>query len=210
MKYQLLILSADAIFARMLELEFQMSGLSVKVSDNTDGDDEGQVTLIDLDSLLPPVSAHFGRMIGFTRNFTISSMDSGRRCSMILHRPFEMRLLREEVQKSLDETATAQEESKTNDGVGVRAEHQQNVWTDEQILQVLSPKERALLTCLYTHRGEVVSREMLSDVLGDSDRNQVEVYICFLRRKLARFSELPAIRTVRGKGYLLLDRPNLF
>lgn len=211
MNYQLCILSEDAIFARMLELEFQMLGLSVFVSDCTDADVEGQVTLIDLDNLLPPIaSARYGRMIGFTRNFTISSMDSGRRCSMVLHRPFEMRLLREEVLKSIVQKTTAATVAAVQAERPLGGKTQRRVEcmrVDELPKSGFSPKERAVLDCLYRHRGEVVSRETLATVLGSSDSNQVEVYICFLRRKLARFSELPLIRTVRGKGYLLVDRP---
>jgi len=49
--------------------------------------------------------------------------------------------------------------------------------------------------------GEPVSRERIAEGIGESSANKVDVYICYLRRKLEQVTGLRVIRTVRGKGY---------
>ena len=70
----------------------------------------------------------------------------------------------------------------------------------------LPRREFALLTVLLEHRGRVLSKERLADLLygweGDIESNAVEVYIHHLRRKLGN----QLIRTVRGVGYMI-DHP---
>lgn len=66
----------------------------------------------------------------------------------------------------------------------------------------LTPAEAAILNCLYTRRGEAVSRAELSALLGGGG-NSVEVYICKLRAKIEKPLGRRMILTVRGKGYRL-------
>lgn len=72
---------------------------------------------------------------------------------------------------------------------------------------VLSAKEITLLESLLHQLDRVVSKETLSNRMGDADvaagDNTVEVYIHRLRRKLA--SAGLEIVTVRGVGYLLRE-----
>ena len=71
----------------------------------------------------------------------------------------------------------------------------------------LSSTEFELLALLLRHRGQVVSREqILSSVWGyqhDPETNVVDVYIGYLRRKLARTGDPAPIYTVRRVGYRL-------
>jgi DNA-binding response OmpR family regulator len=73
----------------------------------------------------------------------------------------------------------------------------------------LSSTELALLVYLLRHRGRVLSRELiLSAVWGyehDPATNVVDVYIGYLRRKLARPDNPAPIFTVRAVGYRLGD-----
>jgi two-component system, OmpR family, response regulator len=68
---------------------------------------------------------------------------------------------------------------------------------------VLTAKEYAVLHLLLTHRGQVVTRNMIYDrVYGDKDdsfSNLVDVYVAKLRKKLG--AEL--IETQRGAGYMI-------
>jgi DNA-binding response OmpR family regulator len=73
----------------------------------------------------------------------------------------------------------------------------------------LSAKEFDLLAYFLRHPGQVLSREQLLngvwDYGHDPGTNIVEVYVGYLRRKLA-LADLPApIETVRSVGYRLLD-----
>ena len=71
----------------------------------------------------------------------------------------------------------------------------------------LSSTEFELLALLLRHHGRVLSREeILSSVWGyqhDPATNVVDVYIGYLRRKLARREDPAPIYTVRGVGYRL-------
>jgi DNA-binding response OmpR family regulator len=73
----------------------------------------------------------------------------------------------------------------------------------------LSSTEFALLVQLMRHRGRVLSREqILSAVWGyrhDPQTNIVDVYIGYLRRKLAAPGNPAPILTVRSVGYRLDD-----
>jgi DNA-binding response OmpR family regulator len=71
----------------------------------------------------------------------------------------------------------------------------------------LTPKEFELLGFLMEHADEVCSRdEILDAVWGiafETGTNMVEVYMHFLRKKLALYSLGGMIQTVRGRGYRL-------
>ena len=70
---------------------------------------------------------------------------------------------------------------------------------------MLTPKEAMLLRCLLAHRGEVVTKQQLLECLGSAAgaSNEVEVYLCHLRRKLEKPMGRRMITTVRGAGYRL-------
>lgn len=76
----------------------------------------------------------------------------------------------------------------------------------------LSPREFALLTYLMQHAGHALTRTQIAeqiwslDYAGDS--NVVDVYIGYLRRKLALGQGRLCIQTVRGVGYRLSLEPD--
>jgi DNA-binding response OmpR family regulator len=71
----------------------------------------------------------------------------------------------------------------------------------------LSAREFALLEYLLRHPGQVLSRTQIGEAVWgldfENDSNVVDVYIGYLRRKLAAGDAGSAIRTVRGVGYVL-------
>jgi len=75
----------------------------------------------------------------------------------------------------------------------------------------LKPKEYALLEFLVHNAGRPVTRshiiEHVWDIHFDSVSNVVEVHINALRNKIDRAAAIPLIRTVRGVGYMLTDKP---
>jgi two-component system, OmpR family, copper resistance phosphate regulon response regulator CusR len=74
----------------------------------------------------------------------------------------------------------------------------------------LTAKEFALLAALARHRGQVLSKtvivEMVWDVNFDSNTNVVEVAIKRLRTKLDEPSEIKLLHTIRGMGYVLEEK----
>lgn len=75
----------------------------------------------------------------------------------------------------------------------------------------LTEREGDLFRFLLANAGKVVSRGEIFDSLwldeGGSSENVVDVYIGYLRRKLAPMSDFGAeIRTVRGRGFMLTEK----
>jgi two-component system copper resistance phosphate regulon response regulator CusR len=75
----------------------------------------------------------------------------------------------------------------------------------------LTPKEFGLLALLARRSGEVLSRTLIAeqvwDMNFDSDTNVVDVHIRRLRAKVDDPFEKKLIQTVRGKGYVVEERP---
>ena len=71
----------------------------------------------------------------------------------------------------------------------------------------LSPREYALLEFLIRNAGRTVSRARIAEAVWnyhfDSETNVVDVYITYLRKKVAPGPQGAVIRTVRGVGYCM-------
>ena len=202
MNCQIAIYSGDAVFARMLELEFLTRNMSVITLEQPSGDVFSEVALLDLDSATAPDAASYGRMIGFTRGAAFADDATRRLCSMILHRPFEMRLLRREVMGDAEGGVWHSTESTPRQTKLLLDAKQSTLQIDGQKIP-LTPRECAVVNCLLNNRGTPVSRQSLSVCIGESAANKTDVYICYLRRKLDAFCHGRLIRTVRGKGYMI-------
>lgn len=200
MRGQVLILSRDTVFARMLQIEIGMMQIAACVRESYGGE-VADVVLCDLDSVLPtPTMAGLG-IIGFTRHFEVSRLDPERCCAMILHRPFELRMLREELCAFLEHDAETHRAEKRRMRCSLEG---CELLCNGQRLQ-LSPKEALVMGALIEATPAPVSRERLTELLGESAGNKTDVYVCLLRRKLAPLSEKSLIRTVRGCGYALIQ-----
>ncbi|EPR10385.1 response regulator transcription factor [Ruminiclostridium papyrosolvens] len=74
-------------------------------------------------------------------------------------------------------------------------------------------KESQLLELLIMRKTSVTSKEIVIEKLwgfdSDAEHNNVEVYISFLRKKLAFLNSSVVINTVRGVGYTLEARNNV-
>ncbi len=74
----------------------------------------------------------------------------------------------------------------------------------------LPDREAELLAYLMRHAGQVCSREEILAAVWDYDHdpgtNVVQVYVGYLRRKLARPDSPAPIETVRSVGYRLVER----
>lgn len=71
----------------------------------------------------------------------------------------------------------------------------------------LGPKEFQVMECLMDEKKRVVSRQRLYEkvwgLLSETEYNNVEVYVTFLRRKLRALRSNVRIRSMRGAGYYL-------
>lgn len=75
-----------------------------------------------------------------------------------------------------------------------------------QLLHI-TPVEQSLLAILGGKKGQVFSREKLSEILGAGQSpRSIDVQITRLRKKIERDSKNPRyLQTLRGKGYMLLS-----
>ncbi len=75
----------------------------------------------------------------------------------------------------------------------------------------ISAREFSLLEFLIRHAGEAVTRTQLLEHVWDVNygglSNVVDVYVGYLRRKLAAAGARTRIRTIRGVGYALEEEP---
>ena len=71
----------------------------------------------------------------------------------------------------------------------------------------LGPKEFQVMECLLMNKNQIVPRNLLCEkvwgLLNESEYNNVEVYISFLRTKLRALHSDVQIRTLRNAGYFL-------
>jgi hypothetical protein len=183
----------------MLELELAAMHFSVAIN-SAPAARENDLILVDLDSAsIPKKAGDSARIVGFTRHFEVSQLDPGRRCSMILHRPFQMRVLREEV--DLIGAGAQEREEYKREKINFEITLVGNKLTLGKDELVLRPKEASIMSGLLANRGKAVTREALSLLIGESSTNKTDVHVCYLRRKFATVTERPIIKTVRGKGY---------
>jgi len=84
----------------------------------------------------------------------------------------------------------------------------QTVTLEGQVIALL-PTEFKLLTYLMRNAGQLVTRTMLfQEVWGyhfDPGTNIIEVHLARLRKKIEG-PDAPAIQTIRGSGYVLVDK----
>ena len=76
---------------------------------------------------------------------------------------------------------------------------------------ILSRKEFSLLEFLAANRDRLVTRPMISHSVWDNDSsaytNIIEVFIAYLRKKIDLEGETKLIHTVRGRGFMLSEKP---
>ncbi|MBE6552841.1 MAG: winged-helix domain-containing protein [Ruminococcaceae bacterium] len=203
MNYQIAIYSTDEIFSRMIELEFLFLGKSVFRAAQAEEHVFSDTVILDLDTATPPPSDCYRRMIGFTNTTALSADDARRKCSMILHRPFEIRLLRSEVLgENFVETARGSLiQPPKNGSRRLQIKRTESCVSVDGVNISLSPRELDVMELMLASRGEPVSRTAISERIGESSANKADVYICYLRRKFEAAVGDRLIATVRGKGY---------
>jgi len=86
----------------------------------------------------------------------------------------------------------------------------QRVWLGREEIQ-LTPREYVLLEYLAMRAGQMVSRsdiwEHVYEFSSSASSNVVDVYIGYLRKKIEQPNKPALIHTVRGRGYLLGEKP---
>ncbi len=197
-----LILCRDGHFSRLLENELALIGLeTMVVEDPTQTEDaDASLVLLDGDAFPPDAADRWTGVRGcplllFSRT-PMASLPAGCLC---LHRPFGLEELQATVRRLMGKTAA---DGPSVDVRYVRSDPQDHSRDEGAYAASLSPTERRMLEYLCAHKGELVSREELSALVGGGG-NSVDVYMCHLRAKIEKPLARRLITTVRGKGYRL-------
>ena len=74
----------------------------------------------------------------------------------------------------------------------------------------INGKELNLMEMLLINKGQIIEKDVLTDKIwgydSDAEYNNVEVYVSFLRKKIALLGSRVKISTVRGIGYKMEDK----
>lgn len=211
---EILIISPDNVFSRMLFLELKKENTNVK-SANTKTDVRDVILWAESSDLVV-YDADFesGNTSILKQINTPCVLFSRERPDNIpqnvvgfFERPFDVSKFVSFVYSHLtpDETPQQIAPQTKNEVLSFDRASKRFVFGDTVIS--LSPKEYALLSLLYKNRGQTVSRkDVLDAVWGQDydDKNNVDnVYVSYLRKKLDDTFGVKMIYTVRGKGYML-------
>ncbi len=208
-----LIITEDLVFARMLALEFAERGMTPIMAHDEEGIREGMrsahLALCDAEFLvterLPSFSFEtviFGHPEALTRIPTAKLTKY-----YTLTRPF---LIEEFFETFFEPTASrglSFHIPKRKSPIEFLALDKKNrlvYFKGEKV--ALTKKEFALFDLLYENRGVVVSREEAAELVFGEEAlrgNVVDVYVNYLRAKLDHPFGVRLITTVRGKGYTM-------
>lgn len=207
MKYARII-SDEPRFYRMLSLELAELNVIVVVDFNSTNSDDELYVIADIDNCsvdeLKEVSPNT-TLIGYSGDLE-DVADKAALCGATLHRPFRM----SELMSYIDNRVVARRPSTFGKAIeksvlplSLTIDAVSHSARFGDLMIPLSDNEFKVLEALVDKRGEAVTRETIDSLLGVTDGNMGDVYICHLRRKIDNKLGLKLIYTVRGKGYML-------
>jgi len=221
---KILVVEDEAGIADFLERGLRAEGYEVQVAG--DGEVgarlglEPEIDLIVLDRMLPGLDGM--EVLGRVRNSRpllpvimltakgevadrVEGLDSG--ATDYVTKPFAFEELLARIRARLRDGSGSET---SVEAAGIRLDLLERTATRDGVSTRLPEREADLLAYLLRHEGRVCTREeLLSSVWGydhDPGTNIVQVYIGYLRRKLARLDSPTPIVTVRSVGYRLRER----
>ena len=224
---KILLVEDEAKIARFVELELSHEGYQVtKAEDGREGlrlAESGQFDLMLLDIMLPglnglevlrrlrkqsqlPVIMLTARDAVMDK---VSGLDMG--ADDYITKPFSIEELLARIRSTLRRQKQQQVQVLAYGPINLDV-LRHTVTVEDQGLE-LTGREFALLQALMENQGHVLTREVLMDQVWGYDyvgeTNLVDVYIRYLRAKLAEKTDRKLIQTVRGVGYVLREEEGL-
>ena len=211
------IITDDKRFERLIALELADRG--IEIIDEI-GSDHRQIskknfyTLVDLDFCseddISDLCA-YSNVIGFSYAYPDANNAILNSCYAILHRPFLTSELLSIVFSDGNLALMRKNDRPTKTGRRQIRDKKAYLKVDHASKKAilgndgipLTDSEYRVLSLLCEKRGETVKRSEISALLGSSDGNISDVYICMLRRKIDNTLGIKLIYTVRGEGYVL-------
>lgn len=230
MTESILVVEDEVKIARLLQIELECEGYRVLIAGSghqgLEMYQEEQPDLLLLDVMLPGFSgiellrrirvndAHTPVLMLTAKSSVedkVSGLDFG--ANDYITKPFQIEELLARIRAALRLAANRKTEE-TDSGLSA-ADLELNEVTREVMRAgqriELTPREFDLLVYLLKNKRQVLNREQIMtavwgyDYYGDT--NVVDVYIRYVRKKIAPGGERELIHTVRGIGYVLKDSP---
>ncbi|MDO5575025.1 MAG: response regulator transcription factor [bacterium] len=124
-------------------------------------------------------------------------------------KPFDFQVLSAKVQAMLRRSYSYQGKSELLECKGVLLNTSNGTMDVNGQRVELTKNEFRMLQILFTHRGEIVTRESIMNHLWDGDcfvdDNTLAVNMARLRKKLSEYGKEDLITTKKGQGYLIED-----
>lgn len=176
------VITNDAVLARFIALELAEVGYDICSGENAT---DARLYICDLDFTEDIPEGAIGFSYNEAKRGAVQSF---------LPRPIDAAKLRSAVSKRLSEPASAK------DTVIEASRTTRKLRTDKGEVR-LSEKEFALLEILC--KSSVLAREDGAALFGNGESNVVDVYMHYLRKKLAKVYDGETVKSKRGKGYTL-------
>ena len=190
------IISSNPTFLRFFELECKLLGYPTHCFSKMPSHSEGYSHIF--------VDTATVRHYGSDRPsvITVSANTNTKEGIRHLTWPVTMQEIRE-IFENVPTTVTKNMPStKAEDVLWIQSREHREISYGGQIV-LLSQGEMLLLGALAEAQQKPVSRETLMRLFSADTGNIVDVYVCFLRKKLEQLCERRVILTVRGVGYRL-------
>lgn len=193
------IVSTDRRFCRFLELEISRMGLSFAVSDSPMSN--CRICLIDAATVSPVPTDAAVILFGGDEKALAAYRADRQLDKLFLLTDFRRALFELMSRQTAPPTKTKRRRVSPSTQLIIQTDQKTvTVGSSESIK--LSETEYRLLCRLVEYGGKPLSADHAADILGTSESNKFNVYICYLRRKLERGS-LRLFHTVRGQGVAL-------
>ncbi len=124
-------------------------------------------------------------------------------------KPFDLQVLSAKIQAMLRRSYSYQGKSELLECSGVLLNTSNGTMDVDGQKVELTKNEFRILQILFTHKGEIVTREAIMNHLWDGDcfvdDNTLAVNMARLRKKLSEYGKEDLIMTKKGQGYLIAE-----
>ena len=191
------IITQNVRLAELIRAELEICGCQTEVSSGELTSLEYDLLIVDTDTVTSVDLVGRGVTVTVSERYSESSFSE----PYILSYPVRLsdvdRLCLTVIPVDIGE----REDSGANENTVYVIDSSAGIVQTESALVKLTRTEFLLLETLCETEGEPISRERIGEILGESDGNKVDVYICRLRKKLEAHDGKRTIVTRRGRGY---------
>ena len=189
------IVSKNKLISRLVEAELSILGFEVELFDSCEGRLDGYFAVI-CDCTGEAFSPHSDARIRLA--IVNEQAEESDRFTHTLPFPFHLQKLRSIMRVSPSDESTPDDAEKRilildADALTVRL-------FDRSVK--LSKNEFKVIEALCKSHGQCVTRKALTELLGATDGNIADVYICHLRKKLEEPFGVKIIYSLRSEGYM--------